>query len=160
MLLALLASAAAACGSQVSSGPNATTTTAAQMEARSGGRAPLPPPSPPPVMGEMRSTGPSSNPAPQYAAPMPEPPRTTVQTRIVEQSRDPADIHITARLRSQLLDDDTLGAEGKHVRIVTRGRRVVLTGEVPTASQRAEIDAKARNFPGVVDVDDYIVVRP
>ena len=83
-----------------------------------------------------------------------------MQTRIVEQSRDPADIHITARLRSQLLDDETLGPEGKHVRIVTRGRRVVLTGEVPTARQRAEIDAKARNFPGVVDVDDYIVVRP
>ncbi|HEY1957320.1 MAG TPA: BON domain-containing protein [Polyangiaceae bacterium] len=153
-MLCLLASAAMACGTHVST--NATTTTAAKMEARTNGRAPLPPPSPPPTMGQRPGEG--IQPLPELGGPTPLPPSNTVQSRVVVQSGDRADIHITARIRSAVLDDDSLSDAAKHVRIVTRGRRVLLTGAVPTARERDDIDAKARNFPGVLDVEDDVVV--
>jgi len=137
---------------------NATTTTAAKMEARTHDRAPLPPPSPPPTVGQPRTV--NETPLPQLGGTMSEPPHATVQTRIVTQGSDRGDLHITARLRSAVLDDDSLSDAAKHVRIVTQGRRVLLTGAVPTARERDDIDAKARNFPGVVDVENDIVVGP
>ena len=156
-MLCLVASAVMACGGSVST--NATTTTAAKMEARSNGRAPLPPPSPPPTVGEPRTV--NETPLPQLGGgTMSEAPRATVQTHIVTQGSDRGDLHITARLRSAVLDDDSLSDAAKHVRIVTQGRRVLLTGAVPTARERENIDAKARNFPGVLDVENDIVVGP
>ena len=153
LLLALGVATALACSSQYSS---RTTTTSARVELQQ--RRIPPPPSPAPSLGQIPN---SDVPLPVVPPPTPTRPQGPVrETTMLVQSRDPVDLHMTASLRSQVLDDDTLSPEAKRVRIVTSGRRVVLEGRVRSERERDDIDAKARALPDLIDVDDRIVIAP
>lgn len=152
IVLGILASAVLACGSQSYS--NAPHTTAARLQARQREEVP---PSPPPTIGQIPN---SDVPLPELGPPTPTAPKVTARTAVVVQGRDVVDRRITARLRAEIRRDDTLSPEARSVRVVTVGRRVILEGRVSSIRERDDIDARARAMPGVLEVDDRIVIAP
>lgn len=155
LALALVASAALGCSSEYVTEPGTPTTIYdAEVEDR---LLPTPQRSPPPMRGIWRH---SDVPLPALPPPQPTYVEPSVRVAIIPESRDPEDLRITSRLHSEIRENDSLSSEAKHVRIVSQGRHVILRGEVPTERERDEIDAMARSMPGVVQVDDYIVVTP
>jgi len=146
-ILSIAFCSALAC-SGYSSGANAPTTTSAKVQPR---------PAPAPAAGQVTN---SSEPLRTLVPATPSYQSSPVTIAVIPQKSDHVDLGITARLRTALLDDDTLSPAAKRVRIVTRDRKVVLEGRVPTARDLADVDAKARAFPGVVAVDNRVVVGP
>ena len=69
-----------------------------------------------------------------------------------------ADGRITDAIYAGMLSDDKLRPLAQEVDVKTSRGRVVLRGRVPSPAARTRIEAKALNTPGVVTVDDRIVV--
>lgn len=72
----------------------------------------------------------------------------------IDQSNDPNDIKITAEIRKLVVDDSTLSATAKNVKIITeQGGAVTLRGPVKTEQEKTTIEqhAKAGGASSVVN---------
>jgi osmotically-inducible protein OsmY len=76
-----------------------------------------------------------------------------------QQGTDPNDLETTRLIRNALTDDDTLSPAARNVKIVTRNGTVILRGAVRSATERANIEAKALHFAGMNDIDNELVVE-
>lgn len=69
-----------------------------------------------------------------------------------------ADDDVTRAIRVALDTDQNLSPAARNVVITTHEGVVTLTGRVPTANERARIDAHARSAPGVSQVENRVRV--
>ena len=77
-----------------------------------------------------------------------------------DQSNSQPAIDQVAEIRSQVLEIDDLSVNGRNVKIVTDGDRVVLRGPVATAQEREAIVAVAKRVAGEGKVTDELEVAP
>jgi len=70
-----------------------------------------------------------------------------------------SDRTITTAIRRSMVDDKTLVAAAKNVKIVTIGGKVTLRGTVKSDDEKAAIEAKAKATPGVSSVDNQLDVK-
>jgi osmotically-inducible protein OsmY len=73
-----------------------------------------------------------------------------------DQSTDPADAELTRKIRHEVMDLN-VSTEAKNVTIVTNGGKVTISGQVPSAKERAAIIRLARGLAS--NVNDQIVVK-
>jgi osmotically-inducible protein OsmY len=72
-------------------------------------------------------------------------------------SRD--EIKITATIRKGMMADRSLSFMAKNVKVITVGTKVTLRGPVASDAEKASIESRARQTPGVMDVDDQLEVK-
>lgn len=64
----------------------------------------------------------------------------------IDQSNDPTDIKITAEIRKMVVDDDSLSATAKNVKIITQqGGVVTLRGPVTSEKEKTTIEQYAKS---------------
>lgn len=76
----------------------------------------------------------------------------------IDQSNDPADIKITADTRKMLMDDASLSANAKNVKVITIAGVVTLRGPVATEAEKAAV-AKHAKMAGAKSVTNEIEVK-
>jgi hyperosmotically inducible protein len=76
-----------------------------------------------------------------------------------DQGNDEADRKTTAAIRRAVVGDKELSVRAKNIVIVTAGGKVTLRGQVKSSQERAAIERKARETPGVVEVDNQLEVK-
>ena len=75
-----------------------------------------------------------------------------------DHSENPADRDLTARLRQQVVSDDSLSTTAKNVKIITNAGVVTLRGPVNSEQEKQAIAAKAKQVAGVQRVDNQLEV--
>jgi hyperosmotically inducible protein len=76
----------------------------------------------------------------------------------MDQGQDEADIKITQEIRQAVVEDDALSNNAKNVKIITEDKKVTLRGPVETATEKAVIEQKAEQVPGVTQVENQLEV--
>jgi osmotically-inducible protein OsmY len=76
----------------------------------------------------------------------------------VDQSNDPADIKTTAEIRKMVVDDASLSALAKNVKIITVDQVVTLRGPVETEKEKATIVTHAKHV-GAKDINNEITIK-
>ena len=76
----------------------------------------------------------------------------------IDQSNDPADIKITADTRKMLIDDASLSANAKNVKVITISGVVTLRGPVASEAEKTTI-AKHAKMAGAKSVTNQIEVK-
>jgi osmotically-inducible protein OsmY len=66
---------------------------------------------------------------------------------------------LTATIRRGLMGDKSLSFTAKHVKIITVGTKVTLRGPVNSDQEKAAVELRAKQTPGVTDVDDQLEVK-
>ena len=77
-----------------------------------------------------------------------------------DQSQTPADLDLAKRIRRSIEADDSLSANGKNVKVVTRGGMVTLRGPVKSEQERKSIEDKAAQIAGAGNVTNQLEVTP
>lgn len=95
---------------------------------------------------------------PRSTEPMPPQPKPPVVA--TDQSNDEQNVDLTRRVRQALMDDATLSTMAKNVVIVSTNGSVVLTGEVASSDEKAQIETLAKGVLGALSVDNQITVKP
>jgi hyperosmotically inducible protein len=75
-----------------------------------------------------------------------------------DQSESEADRTITQNIRKALTADDSLSTNAKNVKIITNDGMVTLRGPVNSETEKADIEAKAKQVAGVKNVDNQLEV--
>lgn len=75
-----------------------------------------------------------------------------------DQSEKDSDRRITQKIRQIIIEDSALSQNGKNIKIITIDGVVTLRGPVNNAQEKNNIVNKAKNTPGVTDVNDQIDV--
>jgi len=75
-----------------------------------------------------------------------------------DQGNNATDTKITADIRKAVVGDSALSMSAKNVTIITNGGRVVLRGNVGSATESKSIEAKARAVQGVSDVSNELQI--
>lgn len=137
----------------------------------------------PPGSSSKKSTGTAAvTPTPAPAAP---PVDTTAQTepraadgtvaatntKLNERDRGPSnltpmnqgnskeELRITQAIRKSVIADKGLSFNAKNVKIITIGTKVTLRGPVANEQEKASIASRAKQTPGVTDVDDQLEIK-
>lgn len=76
----------------------------------------------------------------------------------IDQSNDPADIKITADTRKMLIDDASLSANAKNVKVITVAGVVTLRGPVASEAEKNAV-AKHAKMAGAKSVTNEIEVK-
>ena len=76
-----------------------------------------------------------------------------------DQAENEADREISANVRKAIVGDDSLSINAQNVKIVTSNGNVTLRGPVKTASEKAGIEAKAKQVAGVHSVTNLLEVE-
>jgi hyperosmotically inducible protein len=84
--------------------------------------------------------------------------RNTTTPTADRQSQSAADLELTRRIRQAITSDDTISANGKNVKIVTRDGAVTLRGPVKDEAERKLIADKAQEIAGTGKVENYLEV--
>jgi osmotically-inducible protein OsmY len=66
---------------------------------------------------------------------------------------------VTQQIRRAVVGDDSLSTMAKNVKIITTDGVVTLRGPVQSSHERAAIEAKARQFAGINQVDNQLEVK-
>ena len=82
----------------------------------------------------------------------------TAQTP-VDQKENEADLQISQNIRKAIVADDSLSLDAHNVKVITSGGVVTLRGPVKSQQEKAAIDAKAKQVPGVTRVDNFLEVK-
>jgi osmotically-inducible protein OsmY len=75
-----------------------------------------------------------------------------------DQGSSDAETTITAAIRRELTDHDTLSFNAKNAKVITTGAKVTLRGPVATAEEKSTVEAIAKRTAGVKDVDNQLEV--
>jgi hyperosmotically inducible protein len=76
-----------------------------------------------------------------------------------DQSESEADRSVTQQIRRAVVADDSLSTMAKNVKIITAEGVVTLRGPVENPNEKAAIEAKARQFAGINQVDNQLEVK-
>jgi osmotically-inducible protein OsmY len=76
-----------------------------------------------------------------------------------DQSENEADRTVTQQIRRAVVADDSLSIMAKNVKIITSDGVVTLRGPVQSPHEKVAIEAKARQFAGVNQVDNQLEVK-
>ena len=76
-----------------------------------------------------------------------------------DQSETEADRTVTQHIRRAVVADDSLSTMAKNVKIITTDGVVTLRGPVQSPHEKATIEAKARQFAGINQVDNQLEVK-
>lgn len=77
----------------------------------------------------------------------------------MDQSNDSADIDQVAAIRKAVLDIEDLSVNGRNVKIITDGGKVVLRGPVESAAERDAIAQVAEKLAGAGNVTNELEVE-
>ena len=66
---------------------------------------------------------------------------------------------ITASIRKGVVADKSLSFTAKNVKIITTGSKVTLRGPVKSDQERSAIETRAKQTPGVTEVDNQLEVK-
>jgi hypothetical protein len=77
----------------------------------------------------------------------------------MDQGGSAAERNITAAIRKGVVGDKSLSFTAKNVKIITTGTKVTLRGPVKTDEERSAIEIRARQTPGVTEVDNQLEVN-
>jgi len=77
-----------------------------------------------------------------------------------DQSQSAADLDLAKRIRQSIEADDSLSANGKNVKVVTRDGMVTLRGPVKNEAERKSIEDKAAQIAGAGKVQNQLEVTP
>lgn len=75
-----------------------------------------------------------------------------------DQSHSPADLDLVRRIRESIEADDSLSANGKNVKVITRDGNVTLRGPVKDENERKSIGDKAAKIAGAGRVENQLEV--
>lgn len=76
----------------------------------------------------------------------------------IDQSNEPADIKITADTRKMVIDDESLSALAKNVKIITIAGVVTLRGPVNSAAEKSAIE-KCAKASGAKSVTNQLEIK-
>ena len=76
-----------------------------------------------------------------------------------DQSNSPEDVKITAAIRRAVVEDDSLSATAKNVKIITADRTVTLRGPVQNEAEKAKIAELAQSAAGNAKIDNQLEVK-
>ena len=107
----------------------------------------VPAPNPPVVAREADNTGRNAE------------AREGAQSTPMDQSEKPADIKITAEIRSALMADSAMSVNAKNCKVITSDGTVTLEGVVDTQGERDLIESKAKAVAGVSAVVNRLQVK-
>jgi hyperosmotically inducible periplasmic protein len=77
-----------------------------------------------------------------------------------DQSNASSDVEITQKIRKAVADDSTLSTYAHNVKIITAKGKVTLKGPVRSDSEKAAVEAKAREIAGATNVINQITIAP
>jgi osmotically-inducible protein OsmY len=77
----------------------------------------------------------------------------------MDQGGSAAERNITAAIRKGVVGDKSLSFTAKNVKIITTGTKVTLRGPVKTDEERSVIELRAKQTPGVTEVDNQLEVN-
>jgi len=77
----------------------------------------------------------------------------------MNQGNSSDEVKITAAIRKGVMGDKSLSFTAKNVKIITVGSKVTLRGPVNNDQEKAAIEARAKQTPGVTEVDNQIEVK-
>ena len=77
-----------------------------------------------------------------------------------DQSNTSADLDLVKRIRQSIEADDTLSANAKNVKVITRDGMVTLRGPVKNEQERKSIEEKATLIAGAGKVTNLLEVTP
>jgi len=84
--------------------------------------------------------------------------RDAVAKTPLDQSQDGEDVDLTANIRSQLMEDDSLSRDARNVKIVTTEGLVTLRGPVASEGERNTIARIAQLAAGSRRIDNQLEV--
>jgi len=76
-----------------------------------------------------------------------------------DQAENDSDRQISATIRQAVVGDNSLSTNAHNVKIITSGGKVTLRGPVKSAEERAVIEAKTKQVPGVTGVDNLLEIE-
>jgi len=79
-------------------------------------------------------------------------------TTAQDQSNNPRDLDLTARIREAVMKDSSLSTEARNIKIITREGRVVLTGPVASPQERTTIGNLAVEIAGRDNVSNQLKI--
>jgi hypothetical protein len=74
----------------------------------------------------------------------------------MDQGSSATERNITASIRKGVVADKSLSFTAKNVKIITTGSKVTLRGPVKSEQERSAIEARAKQTPGVTEVDNQL----
>jgi hyperosmotically inducible periplasmic protein len=77
----------------------------------------------------------------------------------MDQGGSEADRELTARIRQELVKDDSLSTYAHNVKVVTQNGVVTLRGPVKSEAEKAAVASKAQKASGVKRVDNQLEVE-
>ncbi len=77
----------------------------------------------------------------------------------MNQGNSAAETKITAAIRRAVVAEKGLSFNAKNVKIITTGSKVTLRGPVANDQEKSTIEARAKETPGVTDIDNQIEVK-
>lgn len=86
--------------------------------------------------------------------------KSPIVAAATDQGNSKAEVQISGRVRKALMASKTLSFGAKNVKVITKGTKVTLRGNVKSDAEKNEIAGIARNTDGVSEVDDQLVVKP
>jgi hyperosmotically inducible periplasmic protein len=76
-----------------------------------------------------------------------------------DQSNSPEDVKITATIRRAVVEDHSLSATAKNVKIITANGTVTLRGPVQNEAEKAKIAELAQSAAGNAKIDNQLEVK-
>jgi hypothetical protein len=77
----------------------------------------------------------------------------------LDQSNNSADIDITAKIRSAIVDDSAMSTNARNIKIITQNGEVTLRGVVDSQAEKDSIETKARAVAGVTRIDNQLEIK-
>ncbi len=77
----------------------------------------------------------------------------------MDQGNSKDELRITQAIRKGVMADKGLSVNAKNIKIITVGTRVTLRGPVANDQEKASIASRAKQTPGVTDVDDQLEIK-
>lgn len=77
---------------------------------------------------------------------------------VLNQGNSPEETKMTADIRSAIRDNDTMSSRANNVTIITQGNKVLLRGDVDSASEKTAVEGMARGLAGNENVTSELAV--
>ena len=77
----------------------------------------------------------------------------------LDQANNSADIDITAKIRSAIVDDSAMSTNARNIKIITQNGEVTLRGVVDSQAEKDSIESKARGVAGVTRIDNQLEIK-
>lgn len=77
----------------------------------------------------------------------------------MDQSNDPADIQLAAKVRAAIVSDDSLSMSAHNLKLLAAKGTVTLRGPVKDAAEKARVESVVRTVVGVNKVENQLDIK-